>query len=210
MALRCYVYVDGFNLYYGALKGTPNKWLDIRKLCETLAPRDFDVTYVKYFTAKIIPRPKDPDQAVRQQVLFRALRTLPNFEIILGKFYSHEVMMRLVNTLPGQSAFANVIKTEEKGSDVNLATHLLVDAFKDKFDAAMVVTNDTDLLAPIRVVRDDLGKKVGLLSPYQNTNRSLRLAVDFVKPIRAAALAAAQLPTTMTDATGVFMKPLNW
>lgn len=210
MPIRCCVYVDGFNLYYGALKGTAYKWLNIRDLCERLAPHDFVVGTVKYFTAQIIPRPGDPDQGVRQQMLFRALRTVPDFEIILGKFYSHPKWMRLVNPAPGVSPYVNVIKTEEKGSDVNLATHLLVDGFKDKYDAAMVITNDTDLLEPIRVVRNELGKKVGLLSPYPKANHTLRMAVNFVKPIRDGALRAAQFPNTLSDSTGPIVKPASW
>lgn len=210
MTTRCCVYVDGFNLYYGALKDTPYKWLNIRDLCERLAPHDFVIGTVKYFTAQIIARPSDPDQGVRQQMLFRALRTLPNFEIILGKFYSHPVWMRLVNPAPGASPYANVIKTEEKGSDVNLATHLLVDAFKNNYDAAMVITNDTDLLEPIRVVRNELGKKVVLLSPYPKPNYTLQTAVNFVKPIRAGALGASQFPNTLSDSTGPIIKPSSW
>ncbi|HVH69249.1 MAG TPA: hypothetical protein VM716_15380 [Gemmatimonadales bacterium] len=37
--MKTYVYVDGFNLYYGAVKGTPFKWLDIRQLCQLLLPK---------------------------------------------------------------------------------------------------------------------------------------------------------------------------
>jgi len=57
-----------------------------------------------------------------------------------------------------------VQKAEEKGSDVNLASHLVRDAFMNLFDVAVVVTNDTDLIEPIKIVRDDVGKAIGLLS----------------------------------------------
>jgi uncharacterized LabA/DUF88 family protein len=210
MPLRCRVYIDGFNLYYGALKGTPYKWVNLRKMCEQLAPKDATIDRIKYFTAKIVPRPSDPDQGVRQQLLFRALKTLPGFEIILGKFYSHDVTMRLSNPLPGQNPFVTVIKTEEKGSDVNLATHLLVDGFQDKYDIALVVTNDTDLLGPMRVVRAELGKQIGLLNPQQRPSKTLQHAVNFMKPIRAGLLGSCLFPDTMSDAVGTFTKPAGW
>jgi hypothetical protein len=54
MARNAWVYVDGFNLYYGAVKDTPYKWLDIRKLCELLLP-EFSVGRIKYFTARVSP-----------------------------------------------------------------------------------------------------------------------------------------------------------
>lgn len=51
-ARRTAVYVDGFNLYYGSVKGTPYKWLDLGRLCSLLLPGD-QIVYLKYFTAEI-------------------------------------------------------------------------------------------------------------------------------------------------------------
>ena len=69
------VYIDGFNFYYGAVKGTPYKWLDLEKLCRLLLPRD-DIVKIRYFTAMIRERSHDPEQVVRQQAYLRALATL--------------------------------------------------------------------------------------------------------------------------------------
>lgn len=118
--------------------------------------------------------------------------------------------MRLVTPLPNSSPYALVIKTEEKGSDVNLATHLLLDAFQSRYDLAIVITNDTDLLTPIKAVRQELHKKVGLLSPAERPNRDLRNAIDFVKPIRSGVLAAAQFPDELRDGSGVIRRPATW
>ena len=60
------VYIDGFNLYYGALRGSPSKWLDIEALSRRLLPKD-DIHLVRYFTARITARPDDPQQAQRQE-----------------------------------------------------------------------------------------------------------------------------------------------
>ena len=52
-----------------------------------------------------------------------------------------------------------ILKTEEKGTDVNLAAQLLIDAFEDKFDIAMVFSNDSDFLFPLKISKDKLEKK---------------------------------------------------
>jgi len=115
-------------------------------MCRLLLPND-QIHRIKYFTALVSARPNDPDQPVRQQLFLRALQTIPNLEIILGTFLSHEVKMPLS---PIGSGYAKVMKTEEKGSDVNIATHLLVDGFRNDYELAVVVSNDSDLLLPIQ------------------------------------------------------------
>ena len=94
-----------------------------------MLPRN-DLQRIKYFTAHVGARPHDPDQPMRQQLYLRALRTLPLVEIYLGHYLSHEVSMPLANPPAGGSRFVKVIKTEEKGSDVNIATHLVSDAYE--------------------------------------------------------------------------------
>ena len=103
-----------------------------------------------------------------------------------------------------------VIKTEEKGSDVNLATHLLHDAHMGRFDIAVVVSNDSDLLEPIKIVRGQLGKKVGILNPHKNPSRALLPHIDFIKQIRAGVLQASQFSPVLTDQHGTFTKPGAW
>ena len=137
------------------------------------------------------PRPKDPDQPLRQKAFLRALRTIPNLEIILGTFLSHEVTMP---RSPIGSGFVKVIKTEEKGSDVNLATHLLLDGFRNDYELAIVVSNDSDLLLPIRVVTEQFGKPVGLLNPQRDPSVALIPHVLFVKNIRQNVLKNSQFP----------------
>jgi len=210
MAVRTYVYVDGFNLYYGAVRGTPYKWLNIRRLSELLLP-GHSVDAVKYFTARVSARKDDPQKPSRQQIYLRALRTLPGLEIVYGSFLSHDVMMLLAEPAPGAPKFAKVTKTEEKGSDVNLATHLMHDAYLRRFDSAVLVTNDSDLLEPIRIVRRELNLEVGILNPHnQNPSRVLLQHASFVKQIRAGALRASQFADELTDSKGLFRKPRAW
>jgi hypothetical protein len=70
--LRTNVYVDGFNLYYGCLKGTPYKWLDLDALCRRLLPKH-ELGRIRYFTAIIAARPHDPSGPARQRAYLRAL-----------------------------------------------------------------------------------------------------------------------------------------
>ena len=204
--LKTNIYVDGFNLYYGALKGTPYRWLDIYKLCRIMLPQDI-IHQIKYFTALVTPRPKDPDQLTRQQTYLRALQTTPGLEIIYGHFLAHEILMPLA---PPQTGYAKVVKTEEKGSDVNLALHLLSDGYKNGYDLAVIISNDSDLLSPIQFVKKELGKKIGILNPQKHPSKSLIGVANFVKNIRTGALKNSQFPATLTDNQGSFGKPLSW
>lgn len=203
------VYVDGFNLYYGALRNTSYRWLNPEALCQLLLPKN-TIGQIKYFTALVSARPNDPDQPVRQQLFLRALGTLPTVSIHLGHFLTHPVTMAVVMP-PGQpQEYVRVIKTEEKGSDVNLATHLLHDAHMGRFDVAVIVSNDSDLLEPIKIVRYELHKKVGILNPHPHPSRAILPHIDFIKQIRAGALKAAQFPPALNDAHGMFTKPKGW
>ncbi len=208
--MRTHVYVDGYNLFYGCLKGTPHKWLNIHALCSLLMPTN-DIRAVRYFTAKVSGTPRDPDQPTRQQTYFRALRTVPQVSIHLGHFLTHEVNMPdATDWTAGRYTPRRVIKTEEKGSDVNIATHLLVDAFDDAFDVAVIISNDSDLKEPISVVRNRFRKTIGILNPQAKVSRTLQPLAHFIKPIRSGVLANAQFPDVMRDAQGPFHKPARW
>ena len=207
--MKTFVYVDGFNLYYGCLKNTPYKWLNIHRLSRLLLPKD-QIVGIKYFTAKIVSRSDDPKKHIRQQVYWRALRTIPNLEIIEGHYSEHNKSMRLVNPEPGKPKYAEVIKTEEKGSDVNLAVQMLHDGYQGKYKLAVIVSNDSDLLAPVQIVQHDLGLPVGILNPHRHPSKDLKDEALFIKNIRQGKLKASQFPETMKDARGSFHKPNNW
>lgn len=207
--MNTYVYVDAFNLYYGALKGTPYKWLDLQALCKVMIPTN-TVLAIKYFTARVQPRASDPGQPTRQQIYLRALRTIPNLQIIYGHYLSHVVRMPLAYPLLGQKPFVEVIKTEEKGSDVNIASHLLLDAFDNAFDCAVVVSGDSDLRAPIQMVLSRFHKTVGVLNPQKTPCKALQTDARFYKHIREAALQASQFPPVLSDSVGTFHKPDSW
>ena len=203
------VYVDGFNLYYGCVKGTPYKWLNIAELCRRSIPAHYHINRIRYFTALVVSRPSDPQQVVRQQTFIRALETLPNLSVHYGEFLQNNVHMHLVKPRPSGPSTAFVVKTEEKGSDVNLATYLLVDAYEHDFEAAVVITDDSDLAEPIRIVRQRLRHHVTVLSPRGQSRILSKVATRF-RTIDRAHLAASQFPDTLTDKHGTIRKPSSW
>ncbi len=208
--MRTYVYVDGFNLYYGAVKDTPYKWLNILQLCQLLLPRN-QILKIKYFTALVTARPGDPDQPNRQQIYLRALRTIPDLEIIYGHFLEHEVMMPVAGSLASSPHYVKVIKTEEKGSDVNIAAHMISDGYKGAYQISILLSNDSDLVEPVKIVRNELKLPVGVLNPRPTSpSHELRKFATFVKPIRSGVLAASQFPRTLADSKGSFYKPPKW
>lgn len=122
-----------------------------------------------------------------------------------GSFLSSTVSMAVA---PPGRGFATVLKTEEKGSDVNLATHLLVDAYEGDFEVAAVVSNDSDLVEPIRMVREKLGLEVGVLYPPTRTPSSeLGQVASFRRKIRQRALRFSQFPDSLADGQGTITKP---
>ena len=205
------VYVDGFNLYYRCVKDTRYKWLDVSKLASLLLPKNTRLCRLRYFTARVKPLPHNLDAPTRQQVYLRALATIPSLTIHYGHFLTNRVKMPLANPLPEGPKFAEVFRTDEKGSDVNLATYLLLDAFKREAETVLIVSNDSDLAEPIRIVKREFRVKVGITLPCKGTpSVTLQSVADFVRPIRIGALLASQFPPTLSDATGVFSKPTAW
>lgn len=219
--MKTNVYVDTFNLYYGLLKGSPYRWLDIKKLCQSELPTN-QINRIRCFSARVIARPNDPNQRNRQNAYFRALETLPNLTLHLGHFLESEVSMRLVTSDAQGNKYAVVRKTEEKGSDVNLASYLLLDGFNQEYDAAVVITNDSDLAEPIRLVRKELKLPVVVLHPCKAANPATGIAGGRVSVelrssssksivIREASLAASQFPPALQDAQGrTITKPVGW
>lgn len=155
---------------------------------------------------------RDPQQPLRQQVYWRALKaTTPALQIHEGQFLTHVVRRALAQPTPGQRTVA-VLDTEEKGSDVNLEVHLLNDAWLDAFDCAVIVSNDSDLAEAMKLVRQHHpAKKLGLVfARHRGGNPSYELSqhAHFVKRLSQTVLAACQLPSSIPGST--IHKPLSW
>ena len=249
--IRTHVYVDGFNLYYGALKGTPYRWLNPVELSKQLLPAGHIVDKVKYFTARVSGA-DDPDAPRRQQNYISALKTIPSIEIHYGRFLSktiwrpiinlpvagatiyspspvflpagvHSVVATIRNQLPVGSypprgaariprkktptpirdaLIVEVHSMEEKGSDVNLAAHLLNDAWKGVFEVAAVISNDTDLITPIEMVSVEMKKPVFVICPGRwQMAPGLQRVATYQRHIRPTMLSASQFPDPIPGTT---------
>ena len=207
--MRTFVYVDGFNLYYGALTGTPWKWLDLPALLAKVLRPHHDILTVKYFTARVSGTPADPSKPQRQDIYLRALRRYrPEVAVYFGHFLSHRVRAPLAQPA-GDQRTAEMIRTEEKGSDVNLAVHLLNDGWLDAYDCAVVVSNDSDIAEAMRLVRQHHGKRIGLVTPGTGRpSRQLMAHADFARHIRPNALRRSQLLDPIPETN--IRKPTRW
>lgn len=208
--MRTYVYIDGFNLYYGSVRHTKNKWLDLMAMSKDLLGVSHDILKIKYFTARVKPTVKDPQKNTRQDTYLRALKAhIPELEIRFGHFSEREKKMRLAVPNPPEYS-AKVIVPEEKGSDVNLAVHFLNDAWLDHYDCGVIISNDSDLAEPVRIVKKQRGKKVVIINPHPKSSESKRLNQYAYKTITLdkTQLGQYQLPTMIRGTT--IHKPNQW
>jgi uncharacterized LabA/DUF88 family protein len=205
MPHRTYVYVDGFNLYYRAVrKASRCKWLDIRALCASVLSEQNDIQAIRYYTADISGK-GNPGGPRRQHTYLKALATVPGLTIHKGNFLSKPKWRHLADPPYSRVLIEN---TEEKGSDVNLACHMVRDGFRNDYDVAVVLSNDTDLFEPMRIVREELGKVVGLICPSDLAAKSLKNIATFVRHITEARLRSCQFPDRIPG-TGL-RRPVEW
>jgi uncharacterized LabA/DUF88 family protein len=190
------------------LKKIPYKWLDLKSLFTKILDDRNEINAIKYFTARVSGK-WDPKSPIRQQAYLRALQAyLPEISIIYGHFLTHKIMMPLANPT-GTKKYVKVIKTEEKASDVNIAVHLLNDAWLDRYDCAIIVSNDSDLAEAVKIVKNELKKTIGVIMPGKGTpSKELIQYANFVKKIRQKALSSSQLPDHIPNTT--IRKPSVW
>jgi hypothetical protein len=199
-------YVDGFNFYYGAVKDHPEfKWINFGALCDSLMTRS-EVIAVRYYTARVEDRPDDPYQSQRQDVYLRALATLPRVEVVFGQFRTNTKVLRPAR---GRGLVSAVV-TEEKGSDVNLATDLLWDALHQRMGVALVISNDFDLQRPIdRVITT--GIEVVTVNPHRHKPQKASLRGTSTLRLRKGHLRASQLPDEVVGPDGhMIRRPREW
>lgn len=211
-------YIDGFNLYYNTFKGKRNeanlsyKWLDLEKLIPRVVSKKYkknNFLKTKYYTAHVSGK-EDPGKVARQNVY---LNTLENYcqhtEIYYGNYLVKESYRTKVNNFFLFPSKVKVFLPEEKGSDVNLASHMLLDAFQNKYEVAILASNDSDLEEPMRIVTEEFDKKVILVQPkHVNTSRSLLKHSFDVLRFDTDDLRESQLPLDIPYTK--YHKPREW
>ncbi len=217
---RAILYVDGFNLYRRCLSSHPAlKWLDLWTLGGLLMP-EYDLIHVHYFTARLRPGIQfDPHTPVRQQMYLRALETLgpDRLTVHFGKFRNDRRDMPIhpvrLDSATGKWATTPVKKLEEKGSDVNLASRMVADSLLGRADIVVMLSNDSDLAGPMRMLKQELGRSTGIIFPMDSSRGSKELVAttpDFITHVGVDALRASQFPRRLEDATGEFHRPPPW
>ena len=207
--MRTVIYIDGFNFYYRAVKNTPYKWLDFKSLFQKLLSSKHQITEIKYFTA-LVSGKHNPQKPLKQQTYLRALKAyIPEIKFFYGHFLTHEVFAPLAQPT-NEVKTVKIIKTEEKGSDVNIAVHLLNDAWLDYYDCAVIVSNDSDLAEAVRLVKEQHSDKLlGLMMPGKgHPSKELMRHVDFIKRVRTGVLSTSQFPNPIPNTT--IYKPYDW
>ena len=212
------VYIDGFNLYRGCIRNSAYKWLDVSALCTALLP-GHTINKIRYFTARIRPYSHDKDAPNRQQTYLRAIDTLPQVTLHTeGRYVARTQLLpqypfayRDPNLAP---QMVQVRRMEEKRTDVDIASYLLLDCFADDFDEAVVITNDSDLITPIQVVKTQFGKRIGVINPHPPSGMSgalIKAASYSVREINKSVLAKSQFPPIVINSHGkAINKPPSW
>ena len=199
-------YIDGFNLFFGLRDSGLRRyyWLDPAALIGSLLKPGQQLAGVRYFSARISASPGDPQKHLRQQTYLEAVETLPGVETIYGHYLSKpKTCLR---------CGASWQQNEEKMTDVNIAVRLLGDAMDDAFDTAMIVSADSDLVAPVQAVRARFpSKRVIIATPPARHSARLAAAANACFTIGRKKLQDSQLPASVTKPDGfVLSRPATW
>jgi uncharacterized LabA/DUF88 family protein len=199
---RVSVYIDGFNLYFGMMEaGYGNcRWLDVEKLSKNILKPGQVLIDVKYFTSSVN---NNPDKQKRQIIYLEAIETT-SVKIIYGHYQLNKAeCKRCGNIWPSPS---------EKMTDVNIATNLIVDAYKDTYDTAILISGDSDLVPPIRVIHENFPKKrVCVAFPPKRHNFSVTAVAKGNFMLGRKKLVDSQFPVQVKNKVGYILnKPKDW
>lgn len=199
---RVIVYIDGFNLYFGMREAGFDtcRWLNVKKLAESLLQSHQRLIAVKYFTSRVS---NNPDKQKRQSTYIDALESV-NVKIIYGNYQDGSEDCRRCG---------HVWRTaKEKMTDVNIATSIIIDAFKDEYDMAMLISGDSDLVPPIKAIHVNFkNKRVVLVFPPKRHNASMALVAKGSMTIGRKKLVDSQFDEEVLSKTGYKLKiPGNW
>lgn len=196
-------YIDGFNLYFGLKTKKWKKfyWLNIQELVKNMLKPDQSLIVTKYFTSRVFA---PPDKLKRQGTYIEALETLKYFQIFYGHYQSNAKECRKCGNIE--------MVPSEKMTDVNIAVEMLADAYLDLFDIALLISADSDLIAPIQKIKQLFpNKKIVIAFPPARWSFSLSKIVDGYSHIGRKTLAKSIFPDKVTKKDGfVLTKPVEW
>lgn len=201
MKKRTIVYIDGFNLYFGLLeKGWKNLlWLNLVNFSKSIIPPDNSFVQTKYFTSFI---KGDEKKVKRQRIFLRANQTLKNISFYYGQY---KIKYWECSKCKHSTKFHI-----EKKTDVNIATQMLIDAFQDRFDLAILVSGDSDLSPPISAIRTIFpNKSIIVAFPPERVTQELIQVSNSAYYIGKNKFSTNQLPPRLTTKDGKILKRPN-
>src|SRR5258708_33903232 len=200
---RVITYIDGFNLYFGLKsKGWERYlWLDVQALSRNLLKADQTLAYTKYFTARVSG---EAGRVKRQNTYIEAIQTLPDVGIFFGHYLATPRKCR--NCGFSYDVF------QEKMTDVNIAVELLKDAFQDAFDVALLMSADSDLIAPVEAVKKLYPqKRVIVVCPPDRFSVNLTKAAHGYLTLGHGLIEKSQFPDEVTTKSGfILRRPPSW
>ena len=194
-------YIDGFNVYYALnnKRFSRYKWLDYRRLAESVLKRGDTISGVFYFTTFVTWK---PEAVVRHKQYIKALRS-KGVDAVMGRFMRKKVRCHIC------SRFYNT--REEKQTDVNIALRLVCDGINDLYDRAVLVSGDTDLIPAIESIHKNApDKEIGVMFPLRRYNNSLEKAADFAITMRERVLQRCQFPDEVKVGDTIIKRPQSW
>lgn len=209
--MRTIFYVDGLNLYKRLLEGRSGvKWLDLGALFESSLSANTPIVRIRYFTALVDDH--DDGARRRQRQYLAALGTIHGLTIHYGTMRTDRASMpAVVENAVGPET--EVWHTREKGSDVAMSAFLFHDlvALQDRFDAAVLVTHDSDQATTIRLARKVTDKPVGVLDPDGTRAKHLHECASFYRHIKLSAVRGSQFPEEVETSSGrKVTRPPSW
>lgn len=220
MLLKTIVYIDGYNLYYGLLRKSAYKWLDLYLLFkEHVLEADAGTIEVRYYTAPVLGRMSDdPESPRRQRIYLQSLRKIHPGRIVIieGKILASKPFQRLVQPIAELPHLEKiqVYDFNEKKSDVNLASDLLTGAWTGAYDQAVLCSNDSDLEGALAMVKKHHPHlRLGVVAPiigtdHRRISRDLVQHSDWAKILSPIHLANAQMPERIPHTA--IQKPDSW
>jgi uncharacterized LabA/DUF88 family protein len=176
------------------------KWLNLKKLALNLLHTNQVIIEIKYFTSRVS---NNPDKQKRQSTYIEVLEST-GIKIYYGNYQSDTTECRQCG---------NIWPTyHEKMTDVNIATQMLIDAFQDRFDMAMLISGDSDLVPPIRAIHELFNKtRVFVAFPPKRHNSSVALVAKGSLTVGRKKLIDSQFDEKVTKRDGfILSKPKEW
>ena len=218
--MRTIAYIDGYNLYYGLLRKSQYKWLDVYALFrDQVLNQSSDLVEVRYYTAPMLGKMSDDlESPIRQRRYLQALRKMHpiGLTLIEGRIVASTPFQRLIRPIPEAPHLqkVQVLDFNEKKTDVNIASDMINGAWLKTYDQAVLCSNDSALEGALRSIKEHHPHiRIGLIAPIsgddpRKISSDLARFSDWKKVLSTTLLSRSQLPDRIPSSH--LSKPAAW